>query len=78
MLLVAVAYTIVEWIVRNVFEEETKAERMLVFCAAIAVFAVSIMAPLFLKATLFSLNAFWGIALVILMFCAGRLLEAIS
>lgn len=72
VLLVAVAYIVVEWIVRNAFEEETKVERMLVFCAVIAVFAVSIMAPLF------SLNVFWGIALVILMFCAGRLLEAIS
>lgn len=72
VLLVTVAYIVVEWIVRNAFEEETKVERMLVFCAAIAVSAVLIMAPLF------SLNVFWGIALVILMFCAGRLLEAIS
>lgn len=78
VLIVVAAFLLVKLVMRSAFESETLFFKLLMIAVSIVVSAVLIFLPLVLKSTLFTLNLFAGIAVVLGMFAAGRILEGFA
>ena len=75
ILIVVIAYALVKLIVRSAFESETIFFKISTIAVITVAFAVLIFLPLLLRDTLITLDLFVGIAIVVLMFIASKMLE---
>ena len=74
-MIVVIAYALVKLIVRSAFESETIFFKISTIAVITVAFAVLIFLPLLLRDTLITLDLFVGIAIVVLMFIASKMLE---
>lgn len=75
ILIVVIAYALVKLVMRSAFESETIFFKISMIAVITVASAVLIFLPLLLRDTLLTLDLFVGIAIVVLMFGAGKTLE---
>ena len=75
ILLVVIAYALFKLVTRSAFESEKIFFKILTIAVSIVAYVVLIFLPLLLKDELLTLDLFVGIAIVVLMFGAGKTLE---
>ena len=75
ILIVVIAYVLVKLVMRSAFESETIFFKISTIAVSTVASAVLIFLPLLLRDTLFTLNLFVGIAIVVFMFIASKTLE---